>query len=245
MTARVLIERAVGEEFRDVGGNAFRLRPDPGLPRTRIDRLEDRLGVPLPAEIRELLAFTSGFRFRPFGQLEFTPDGTFGLEELLPLGVTVATDGCGNEWVVDIACGTGAWGPVVFVCHDPPVAAIEAPGLEEFIEQVLETGRPGHESQVAFVTTTAVERIWKEDPFLLDLEASRTSSDPALAEFSRRLPNRFRVADLRRLEIGAGFAWGRNGPGTPIRRLGSQLVFGVEGRMSLLGRLRDRVFGAL
>ena len=113
----------------------------------------------------------------------------FGLEEILPLELKIATNGSGNDWVVDFKKGTGEWGPVLFMSHDPPE----------------------RKSQLDSASKTANSRIWRDDPYLLDLGASRVASDPALAEFSKQLPETFHVADLRALEIGSGFAWGRAG----------------------------------
>jgi cell wall assembly regulator SMI1 len=240
MTAKEVVENGRQESFKDAKGNAYQLRLNPGLSQTQIDEIEEQLAAPLPNEIRELLAFTSGFRFQPFGEVGFAAKEMFGLEEIIPLGFTIATDGSGNDWVVDIRRGTGEWGPVLFMSHDPPVAVIQSPDLARFIEQVFDLGRPERKSQLDSVSKTATSRIWSADPYILDLGASRVSSDPALAEFSKQLPETFRLADLRALEIGSGFAWGRNGPNAAIKRYGSELIFGVEAKRSFLSRLLKR-----
>lgn len=241
MTAKEVIESGLKESFNDAKGNAYQLHLKPGFSQTHLSELEERLAAPLPNEIRELLTFTSGFNFQPFGEVDFPAKEMFGLEEILPLGLTIATDGSGNNWVVDIKKGTGEWGPVLFMSHDPPVAVIQAPDLARFIEQVFELGRPERKSQLDSVSKTAASRIWSNDPYLLDLGASRISSDPALAEFSKHLPESFRVADLRALAVGSGFAWGRAGANAEIRRYGSELLFGVEAaKKSLFIRLLKR-----
>ncbi len=107
----------------------------------------------------------------------------FGFEEILPLGLTIATDGSGNDWVVDIKKGTSEWGPVLFMSHDPPVAVIQAPDLARFIEQVFELGRPERKSQLDSVSKSATSRIWSDDPYLFELGASRMGPDSALASF--------------------------------------------------------------
>ena len=237
MTAKEVIENGLKENFKDDKGDAYQLHLKPGLPQSQLSELEERLAVPFPNEVRELLTFTSGFNFQPFGEVDFSAQEMFGLEEILPLGLTIATDGSGNDWVVDIKKGTGEWGPVLFMSHDPPVAVIQAPDLARFIEQVFESGRPDRKSQLDSVSKAATSRIWSDDPYLLDLGASRISSDPVLAEFSKHLPEMFRVADLRALEIGSGFAWGRAGANAEIRRCGPELLFGVEAKKSLFRRL--------
>lgn len=240
MTAKEALENARQESFKDAKGNTHQLRLRPGFSQAQIEALEARLAVPLPKEARELLAFTSGFNFEPFGEVTLSAKEMFGLDEILPLGLTIATDGAGNDWVIDIKRDTGEWGPVLFMSHDPPVAVIQAPNLASFIEQVFDLGRPGRKSQLGSVTKTAAHRIWRDDPYLLDLGASRASSDSALAEFAKQLPETFRLADLRALEIGSGFAWGRGGPNSAIKRYGSELVFGVETKKPFLSRLLNR-----
>lgn len=242
MTAKEAIEHGLQESFKDAKGNTYQLRLKPGFSQTQREDFEKRLAVRLPKEAAELLALTSGFTFEPFGEVNFSANETFGLEEILPLGLTIATDGAGNDWVIDIKRDTGEWGPVVFMSHDPPVAVIQAPNLAAFIEQVLDSGRPNRKNMLHFVVDEAVSRIWGHDPYLLDVQTARTSSDSALSEFSKQLPETFRVADLRSREIGAGFTWGRNGPNSTIKRYDSELVFGVEtkAKKSLMSRLLKR-----
>jgi SMI1 / KNR4 family (SUKH-1) len=241
MTAKEVIESGLKESFKDAKGNVYQLHLKPGLPQSQLSEFEERLAAPLPNEVRGLLTFTSGFNFKPFWEVDFSAKKMFGLEEILPLGLTIATDGSGNDWVVDIKNGTGEWGPVLFMSHDPPVAVIQAPDLAHFIEQVFELGRPEHKSQLDSVSKAATSRIWSDDPYLLDLGASRVASDPSLAEFSKQLPETFHVADLRALEIGSGFAWGRAGANSGIRRYGSELLFGVEAaKKSVFSRLLKR-----
>ena len=241
MTPKEVIENGLRESFKDAKGNAYQLQLKPGLSQPQIEELEARLSAPLPNGIHELLTFTSGFSFQPFGEVGFPAKEMFGLEEILPLGVTIATDGSGNDWVVDVRKGTGEWGPILFMSHDPPVAVIQADNLARFIEQVLDLGRPNRTNQLDYVSKTATSRIWSSDPYLLDRGSSRVSSDPALTEFSKQLPETFRLADLRVLEIGSGFAWGRNGPNSAIKRYGSELVFGLEAaKKSIFRRLLKR-----
>jgi cell wall assembly regulator SMI1 len=240
MKPKQLVENNVKATSKDDKGD-YLVQLKPGLPQTHLSELEERLGVPLPSEIRELLTFTSGFSFQPFGELDFSQKEVFGIEEILPLGLTIATDGSGNDWVVDIKKGTGEWGAVLFMSHDPPVAVIQAPDLARFIEQVFDLGRPERISQVDFVSKIATDRIWSDDPYLLDLRACRIASDPIVSEFSKQLPETFDVVDLRTLEIGSGFAWGRAGAKSGIKRHGSYLLFGVEARRSFFSRLLKRI----
>jgi cell wall assembly regulator SMI1 len=170
MTAKEIIENGLKETFRDSKDNMYQLQAKPGLNQAQIEEFEKRLAVQLPSEVRELLGFTSGFSFPQFGDVNFFAKEVFGLEELIPLGVTTSTDGCGNDWVVDINKDTGAWGPVIFVSHDPPVVVIQARDLAGFLEQILDLGRPESKSQLDSARRKAtISRLWRDDPYLVGL----------------------------------------------------------------------------
>jgi cell wall assembly regulator SMI1 len=119
MTTREVIDNGLKESFKDAKGNACQLRLKPGLSQPQIEEFEERLTAPLPSEVRELLTYTSGFTLAPFGEVNFFAREMFGLEEILPLRVTIATDGSGNYWMVDVTKGTGEWGPVLSLCQFP------------------------------------------------------------------------------------------------------------------------------
>ncbi len=238
MTAREVIEK--GLELDGTESASFQFRLKPGLSHAQIQDLEERLNATLPSEVRELLAFTSGFYSRPIGNVNFSAKEMFEFPDILPLGLPLAADECGNNWVVDIKRSTGEWGAVFFLSHDPPVVVIQAPDLVRFISQIFDYGDSEPNGRLNYVREMAASKIWREDPYLLDIGASRVSADPNLAEFSRQLSDAFRIADLRSLEVGSGFAWGRNGPNSKIRRYGSELLFGVETKKSLLGTLLKR-----
>ncbi len=63
------------------------------------------------------------------------------------------------------------------------------------------------------------------EPGAMTRAGAAASTDPALRAFAATLDDRFLVVDLRRAELGAGFAWGRFGPDTTIRRAGLQRIF--------------------
>lgn len=176
----------------------------------------------LPAEIRELVAFASGFVYEPFGEVAFLPTQIFGFTEIVPFGLQLASDECGNSWVVDIDAGT--WGPILFFSHDPPVMVIQAPNLSSFIEQIFEA-RP---TSLLSATDAAIDRIWASDPFLIEVEHARQSLDPDLRGFADRTPTYYRLADLRQVVVGSGFCWGRKGPESKVTRFKSELLFSVE-----------------
>jgi hypothetical protein len=156
----------------------------------------------------------------------FTGSGDVGLS-ILPYPVALLGDGCGNFWVVDVN-PSGEWGAILFVCHDPPVIAIQAADLASFLSQVLNPGGSDSEKTLDYVRNAATTRIWKDDPWLVSVRDARLVPDTVVSKFAEQLPENFCVADLRSKEVGRGFSWGKAGPNTDIRRNGAELLFGVE-----------------
>lgn len=110
--------------------------------------------------------------------------------------------------------------------HDPAVAIIQAASLTEFLEQIFAAGKPGNKDTLPFVRNESSRRVWKHDPYLIPAAQARAHDDPAIAAFARTLPSSFHVADLRKLEMGGGFSWGKGS--ADVRRDGRRLIFGVD-----------------
>ncbi len=202
------------------------LRLKPALPAAEIARFEKLQPAPLSPELRQLLLLTAGLDASPFGEIVFAARERFGFAEIVPCGFELANDGCGNSWVVDVNPSSGAWGATLFLSHDPPVVAVQAPDLASFIEQAA-----NGDDQARRRVTAATHTIWKSDPGLLPRAAALNSGDEAISAFARALPEDFAVSDLRARAIGSGFSWGRAKPET-IRRHASELIFGVQARRS-------------
>lgn len=236
------IELALSESLRDSSGLSLTVLRKPGLSDDEIAAFEAQLPGPLPQPIRELLSFCAGFGFPPVGFVDLRGEETSGLEEILPRGRVLLGDGFGNQWVIDVDTGSGVWGPVFFVCHDPPVLVLQSVDLAEFLDQVFDLGRPPKRSAIHHVRTEVVRQVWTADPFLNPVEGFRQVADETLATFARQLPDGWMVADLRSLQPAQGFAWGRFGPNTCLRRSESDLIFaaGPPQRRGLLQRLFHR-----
>lgn len=215
--------------------NSVTLRP--GLSEEEVVRFQKELPGALPGEIRELLIYSAGFdvasgqllKSRHMGgttRVLFTGSGDIGLS-VLPCPVALFGDGCGNFWVVDVN-PSGAWGAILFVCHDPPVIAIQAADLACFLSQVLNPGGSDSKNALDYVRNAATTRIWKDDPWLVSVHDARLMPDAVVSKFAEPLPENFCVADLRSMKVGSGFSWGKAGPNAAIRRNGAELVFGVE-----------------
>jgi hypothetical protein len=236
MSAKQILEAALA---RSEGGGQLRLlRP---LNDGEIDALEARLSARLPAAARELLAFASGFVWTPFGRVSFVGEDVFEFHDLLPSGIPLAGDGYGNFWALDVRPDNGAWGTVLFVSHDPPVVVVQARDLDGFVSQVL--ARTSVEGvTVQLPPKMALERIWLDNPYVIEIRGARGSPDPLVRTFAHTLPDLFGVVDLRSANEGIGFAWGRDGRRSKIVRYGSELLFGIESRArrSMWDRLTGR-----
>jgi hypothetical protein len=221
----------------------------PGLSKEQLSAFAAQLPGPLPIEVTDLLTYSAGFEIELARLLKpdqinvdrtvpvlFRGSGALGLE-FLPYAVDLVGDECGNFWVVDVS-PRGEWGPVIFVCHDPPVIAIQAHDLAGFVSQLLE---PEQAEVLRYVHDQAVTQIWKDDPWLMSAQDAKLSGDKVIREFANQLSEKFCVADLRSRKVGSGFSWGKAGADAEVKRDGSDLVFGVERKASsFLNRLLSR-----
>lgn len=213
------------------------VRLEPGLPDHEIAAFESQLPEKLPPEIRELLMFSAGFEVHPESisgfpytrhVQPFAFTGTNGIAfPVFPCLVDLLHDGAGNFWVVEVDAH-GTWGHVFFASHDPPVIAVQAGGLSEFMLQVLEPALSSPTRALRHVHDRATTEIWRSDPWITSRQDARVSEDPVLRNFAESVPEGFHIADLRKGEIGSGFSWGKAGPDTEIRRCGSELLFAFE-----------------
>jgi len=212
-----------------------------GLSKAEIARFQAELPGPLPPEIAEVLACSAGFevnlgrllnsRNRVTGPtvVLFTGNGNVALPGVLACPIPLLGDGFGNFWVVDVS-PNGAWGAVVFVCHDPPVFVIQARDFACFLDQVLDPEKSDPTYALNYVRNAATTEIWKNDPWLISVQDGRRAQDRVLSRFASQLPEGFCIADLRSLKVGSGFSWGKAGPNAEIRRIGTELLFGVEAK---------------
>jgi hypothetical protein len=242
MSPKEIIEAVRNDRFQDEDEEEFRIQLHPGLSEAEYQEFAGRFPVPPPEEIRELLRFTRGFDFKPVDEVDLRGELDFEDESIFPLGRPICGDGCGNFWVVDVNPESGAWAPVFYACHDPPVVAYQAPTLAAFLTELFKMGRRDATNAVDHVHEQVVFTIWKENPGLIPALEARQSSDPELRAFAEGLDERALIADLREPRIGSGFSWGRFGLGTEVQRAGSQLLFAITPpeKKSLFARLFGR-----
>jgi hypothetical protein len=202
------------------------VRLTPPLTIAEIAELEAAVGVPFPRELVNLLGETAGIEDL-LGGVDFT-GRTMDYEDrdLFPNGHPIAADGFGNFWVVDLTPSERDVSPVFYASHDAPVLLYQSANVGEFLHELFAMFTPPHESAVDAVHEDRLFAVWSTNPGLLD-HAAALAADDTLRSFAEQLDERYSFADLRKTEVGMGFAWGRHGPRTEVRRHGSVRIFGV------------------
>jgi hypothetical protein len=226
MTLRQLLEAVRAETFQTEDGEEYSVQLQPGLSDQEYREFAAQFPVPPPEEVRELLLHTRGFTFDPVEEVALTGNDGFEYADAFPHGVPLCGDGYGNFWVVDVNPESGAWAPIFYACHDPPVFAIQCATLTEFLQELFKMGRL-EPNAIDRVHEEAVFEIWDRNPGLAPAPEARQSADPDVRRFAEGLPDNAHVADLREVRAGSGFSWGRHGARTDVKRDGARLLFAI------------------
>lgn len=232
VTPLEILEAATKEQLSDRDGAPASVTLLPPPTSDQLEALQRSKEHRIPTELRELLNVTSGFEFTPVGRVDLL--GRDMPVETFFSTVPVLGDDAGNFWVLDLEGGAEGPAAVIFWCHDPPVAVMQAPTVGAFFQQIFALGRPPHDDALTFVKQTCARRIWAKDQFLIPAAQALDSADEELSRFAQSLPSSYHVADLRSRELGIGFSWGQSA--SDMRRAGGALIFGVE-RVGWLKRL--------
>src|SRR5262249_16160929 len=211
------------EVLRRAHGGSLPLDFAEALTPPELEDLASQLKAPLPRELTAVLAETRAIDgIEPIDFTGRTMDVEVG--ELSPAGLPIAAVGAGNFWVLDLAAEDSETAPVFFLCHDPPVFAFQSPTLGDFLDELFRKHEPPHQSLVRDVQENHVHEIWRTNPGVIGRDAA-LGSDVELSEFAASLDEEFDIVDLRTLEVGMGFAWGRYGARTELRRDGYARLF--------------------
>lgn len=225
MTAIEQIQAAQRDRLVNEDGETVSLELLPPLAPDKISCLESRIGVPLPKDLCELIGFCSGIEGF-LEQIDFSGENlSFEMSEIFPHGLPIASDGCGNFWVLDITSETKSTAPVFFACHDAPVMLYQSPDLATFLAEVFRMFTPPHKSLVNDVHDDRLFNVWRQNPGVMEHATALASSDPTLREFAVKLPDNFQLVDMRTASPGMGFSWGRYGPNTRVLRHGGERIF--------------------
>lgn len=227
----------------DEDGDSDNLQLLPGLTADELVELGHRLPCPIPSDVQELLSYTAGFANGPLDSLDFAGALPFEAEDIFSFGLSIAHDGFGNYWVIDLKSDSVQWGPIFFACHDPAVIIYQCGTLEQFLEDVLAFANPPHQSAIDQVHETYCHEIWRFNPNVLSFQDCLDSEDEELKNFAMDLGDSFQVIDLRNPKLGDGFSWGRYGPQTVIRRFGEMRLFAYQVRTPIFRKIFHSIFG--
>ena len=221
------LRECAGKRQVDSDGAITTLELLPPATPEQVRALEARLPSPLPDEIREALAVTTGFVEGPVESFSLLDLEGFGLEAVFPDAYSIAHDGYGNYWVLDLLPSTIAWGPVYYACHDPAVIAYQAPSVEAFVKDLVARAADHPGSAINEVHEEVVMRLWRDHSSLIPQPVAAAGSNPLLREFAATLAPDTLIADLREARLGSGFPWGRYGPRTDIQRFGTHPIWAI------------------
>ncbi len=233
-----LLKQSQGTLFVNEDGIEHRFALRPPLTEQELADFEASLPCPIPGDVREVLSFARGFD-GVLGGISFCGSpGGFGLEEILPHAVTLAADGFGNFWIVDLTHESTSWGPIFYASHDAPVVVFQTESLLHFLQEVIRFGNKPWRSEIDDVHESLSDRIWRENPGVLSFAQCVNSEDRDLNAFAATLGETWQLIDLRNPNLGDGFSWGRYGPRTVNTRFGEKRIFAYQ-KKSFARRLLD------
>lgn len=237
------LKAIAGQRIVDTDGDVTHLELLPPATDQQIRELEAKLPAPLPDEIRAALAVTTGFANGPLESFALLDLEGFGLDDAFPHPYSIAHDGFGNYWILDVLPGEANWGPVFFACHDPAVIAYQSPSIEQFVKDVVAVAPDDARSPINHVHESVVHTLWRDASALITQPSAAASPDPTLRDFAECLTPDAVIADLRHLRPGSGFAWGMYGPRTDIQRFGTHRLWALTrppAKPGFFGRLFGR-----
>ena len=237
------LKAIAGQRLVDTDGEVTQLTLLPPATAEQLRELEAHLPGPLPDEMRAALQVTTGWEEGPLESFSLLDLAGFGLDEAFPHPYSIAHDGFGNYWILDVLPDAMDWGPVFFACHDPAVIAYQSPSIEQFVKDVVAMPPDDPRSPISRVHEEVVHRLWRDHSALIPQSVAAISSDPALREFAQSLTPEAVITDLREPRPGSGFAWGMYGPRTMIERFGSERLWALTRPPKQPGFF-SRLFGA-
>ena len=211
------------------------------LPKLNVDQISAlKAQIPqghLPADIESLLEYTAGLTFEYYfmDEVSFTNFGAFGFSQLIPFCLTLAGDGAGNFWLVDIG-RNGEWGVVYFVCHDPALIVKQANNLTEFLEQLHNELLSPAASLISEISDQKLMEIYEDEAFLFSYEEAMQSGEAELQSFAKEYNEEWVFGDLRNAKIGDGFRLIANYADT-IRH-SNELLWAMKKHKSVLSKFK-------
>jgi hypothetical protein len=221
-----LLQKTRGTTFISEDGYETTFEFLPPLSGEELATFEATLPSPLPADIRELLQFARGCK-GVLEEINFSDSLGFGMEEIFPHAISLAGDGFGNFWVVDLTSESKHWGPIFYACHDAPVIVYQSDDLLHFLKEAIRFENKPWKGEID-VHEEFSTRIWRENPGVLSHEQCLSSTDPNLKAFAQSLDETWEFIDLRKAKLGEGYSWGRYGSRTLNKRFREQRIFACQ-----------------
>ena len=236
-----LIQEFDGKEIaEDKNGNPIHGKLLPAASKSDLLEVEANIPCPIPPHIRDVLETTRGL-VPTLDSIDFTGLSLKDLIEtadLCPHGWPIAGDQFGNFWVLDLLPNSKDWGPVFYLCHDPPVFVLQAHTFEEFVAQLIAYAQKEKDSPIEKVHEDTALRIYHDNPNVQSFEdASQLVGDGQLSAFAATLDKNYQFIDMRKARVGDGFSWGRYGPDTEIKRAGEQRIFAYKKKLGFWQKL--------
>lgn len=223
-----IIKKLKSSTFTDEDGETYTLDFKDGLTTEDIENLKPLFpNNTIDDELIEILKETRGWEDYGLDDIDFSSIGQFGFTELCPNSVTLGHDGFGNHWVLDIL-NDGSLGHVYYACHDPAVLVYYADNLNGFLSSLLEFHESPAQNYLNDIHNNVVYNIWKNNGLFIDkidFEKANTSYSSFLNQLEG---NDWVIADLRHAKNKTGFAWGKFGPNSEIKRHPKELIWGVK-----------------
>lgn len=110
--------------------------------------------------------------------------------------------------MIDLMPTSTTWGPIYYVCHDPPVTLYQSPDLARFLEECFKLAMPPNLSLVEDVIEDRIRQVWRTNPDLVSSEALPSIIDVAIRSFAANLGPGWLISDLRTAKPGDGFPGG-------------------------------------
>ncbi len=234
------LERLTREPMRS-DDDSYTALAEPGLDAATIAAVELRLGAPLPADLRTLLGVCHGVRGLEW-EIDFTGSLSFEMGDMFPHGLPIVGDHTGNFWVVDCTTTPEAEAAIFYACHDPPVFIWQCRGMPTLLRELRRKFASAERSALDEMQDERALRVWRAPPVMVSRSAALHAPDDILRAFANSLTDEWSIIDLRAATPGMGFAWGRCGYPTGLRRYGEERLFACAAPKRRTGIL-SRLFG--
>lgn len=178
----------------------------PAIPASRITALEQELGQPVSAEIKELLEYCGGIEGGALEGMTFIGKRARYAypPSMKQRFLEFAMDGFGNFWFYWQPIASNGLGPIFYYQHEGPMLFYQSANLVDFIDEWMRFTTPPYKSLIDDVHEFRIKPIKELNLDLLDRSIVMSGGDEVLKEFICAREDDVLVYDFRRAEIGDG-----------------------------------------